>query len=37
MMRIFEQIHAHPAERTVAQILIVLAIAAIIAAMRRGQ
>jgi len=36
MMSIFEQIHAHPAERLTGQILCILVIAAIIAAMRRG-
>jgi len=34
MRSIFEQIHAHPAERITAQILILLAIAIIIALMR---
>ena len=34
MRSIFEQVHAHPAVRTAAQILILLAIAIIIALMR---
>ena len=35
-MSIFEQIHAHPAERITAQILILLAIAGIITLLRRA-
>jgi len=35
-MSIFEQIHAHPAVRTAAQILILLAIAGIITLLRRA-